>query len=191
MGVTKTDEAVEAIKQKLIDDAKMEMSVYIVRAMLRFTADDKNYVMALHHVLDHFICFMMYPASSRIYVFDSVDYDISFYQEFIDIIQWVQILRKPRRETQERMRQDGSSYTIPVLQATQAICFMRYNCSEFLRCTNRYVSKPEDYNHSDLVGDSRARSSPEIVTDVMRDMCQFIHGISATRKETSSTLNKN
>ncbi|KAL6594288.1 hypothetical protein ACP70R_048481 [Stipagrostis hirtigluma subsp. patula] len=33
-----------------------------------------------------------------------------------------------------------------------------YYC-EFLWCTNHYVSNPEDYNPSDLLGDSHARLS--------------------------------
>ncbi|KAL6594287.1 hypothetical protein ACP70R_048480 [Stipagrostis hirtigluma subsp. patula] len=47
----KTDEEVEAIKEKLNKDAKLEMSGYIARAMLRFADDDKNCVMAVYHIL--------------------------------------------------------------------------------------------------------------------------------------------
>ncbi|KAL6653285.1 hypothetical protein ACP70R_008863 [Stipagrostis hirtigluma subsp. patula] len=40
----------KAITQKLIKDAKLEMSVYIARAMRRFAAEEKNCVMAVHHI---------------------------------------------------------------------------------------------------------------------------------------------
>ncbi|KAL6623239.1 hypothetical protein ACP70R_033118 [Stipagrostis hirtigluma subsp. patula] len=52
---------IQAIVQDLIAKAKMEMSVYIARAMPRFAVDEKNRVMAVHHISDHYIAFMMYP----------------------------------------------------------------------------------------------------------------------------------
>ncbi|KAL6642997.1 hypothetical protein ACP70R_021178 [Stipagrostis hirtigluma subsp. patula] len=58
----KSKKEIKAITQKLIKDAKLEMSVYIARAMRRFATEEKNCVMAVHHIADHYICFMIYPA---------------------------------------------------------------------------------------------------------------------------------
>ncbi|KAL6648122.1 hypothetical protein ACP70R_012346 [Stipagrostis hirtigluma subsp. patula] len=63
------------------------MAEYIGRAMLRFTPNEKNYGMAVHHVMDHYICFQIYPTWVRDVVIDSADYPKEAYTEFITILQ--------------------------------------------------------------------------------------------------------
>ncbi|KAL6642578.1 hypothetical protein ACP70R_020759 [Stipagrostis hirtigluma subsp. patula] len=171
----KTDQEVEDIRKELVENAKREMSCYIARAMLRFAKEDKSCVMAVHHVVDHYLAFMIYPSAGRIFVFDSADYELSAYQEFVNIIQdaYKYYVNQGGKHKTGYVRMAVRT-KFPCQKQPKGSILCGYYCCEFLRCTNRYVSNPEDYDPSELQGPANAQSPTEIVTALQRDMCQFI-----------------
>ncbi|KAL6619999.1 hypothetical protein ACP70R_035138 [Stipagrostis hirtigluma subsp. patula] len=150
------------------------MSCYITRAMLRFAKEEKSCVwpFTMSH---HYLAFMIYPSDGRIYVFDSASYELSVYQEFVDIIQdaYKYYVNQGGKHKEGYVRMEVRT-KFPCHKQPNGSVLCGYYCCEFLRCTNRYVSNPEDYDPSDLQGLPNAQSPNEIVTGVQRDMCQFI-----------------